>query len=182
MKFSRKLSFIVSFFLIFSCADSLDFNQIEGYVFKPIFTSALTFFTAVPAQFFDDNGNQINRKEDKADFDAFKYTYLRNNAVKLVFNAEFKNEFDRDVNIQVDFLDRNNIIIYRFTEIFVEKNTINPPAYEEEIIIADNRIILSATQVRIVAELEDTGVPLNANDTRIFEFKSSATLFIESDL
>lgn len=34
MKSSKKISFILSLFLIVSCSDSLDFNQLEDYVIK----------------------------------------------------------------------------------------------------------------------------------------------------
>ena len=99
----------------------------------------------------------------------------------MIFNAEFKNEFDRDVTIQVDFLNRNNIIIYSFSPIFVESFDVNPAPYEEEIIIANNLQVLNATQVKITASLENTTTQLNPTDTSEFDFKSSVTLFIESE-
>ena len=99
----------------------------------------------------------------------------------MVFNAEFKNEFDRDVTIEISFLNENNREVYTFTKIAVESLDINPPAYEEEIDIILQPEILTASKVKIRASLEDIGVQMNPNEKTEFEFKSSITLFVESD-
>ena len=182
MKFPKNIALIFSLFILISCAESLDFKQIEAYTLKPVFTTALVSFNAKPIQFFDSSGTiQKNSVSDVFEFKVFDENYLRNNVVKLIFNAEFKNEFDRDVTIQVDFLNRSNIIIYSFSPIFVESFDVNPAPFEEEIIIANNLQVLNATQVKITASLENTTTQLNPTDTSEFDFKSSVTLFIESD-
>ena len=182
MKFPKNIALIFSLFILISCAESLDFDQIEAYTLKPVFTTALVSFNAKPIQFFDSSGTiQKNSASDVFEFKGFDENYLRNNVVKLIFNAEFKNEFDRDVTIQVDFLNRSNIIIYSFSPIFVESFDVNPAPFEEEIIIANNLQVLNATQVKITASLENTTTQLNPTDTSEFDFKSSVTLFIESE-
>lgn len=183
MKSLQKISLILSLFILNSCYESLDFNQIDDYVSKPVFTSALTFFKVIPAKFFDSSGTiQQNSITDVSDFEIFQNSFIRDNVVKIVFNAETKNEFDRDVTIQVDLLNENNTSVYSFTPIFVESNNINPPLFTEEIVIASNLNILNTTQVRIRAKLENTGTQMNPNDTSEFEFKSSVTFYIESKL
>lgn len=181
-QFINKIVFVLGILLLNSCAEALDFNQLEDYVLQPVYTSALTYFKVTPIQFFDQNGIQQNSREDITDFIVFENSYFRNNIVKLDFNAQFKNEFDRDVVIQVDFLDANNIVVYAFTTIIVESQDVSPPAYTEEIIIANHPNILSTTQVRFRAFLEDTGTQMNPLDTSEFEFKSSVSLFIESEI
>ncbi|WP_155810401.1 hypothetical protein [Polaribacter sp. Hel_I_88] len=167
--------------IVAGCTETLDFTQIEDYKLKPVVTAALASFTAKPIQFFDSSGTiQNNSVSDVFEFKGFDERYLRNNVVKLIFNAEFKNEFDRDVTIQVDFLNSSNIIIYSFSPIFVESFDVNPPPFEEEIIIADNLQVLNTTQVKITASLENSTTGLNPSDPSEFDFKSSVTLFIES--
>jgi hypothetical protein len=178
----KKVSIILSLFLISSCAEDLDFNQLDDYVFKPVFTSALTYFTVLPFQFFDSNGIQQNSREDITEFDLFQDNTIIDNVVKMVFNAEFKNEFDRDVHIEIEFLTDNNLSVYAFTPVFVESRDTNPPPYEAEIIFATNPDIFRATKVRIRASLENVGTPMNPFDTAEFELKSSITLFVQSDL
>lgn len=177
----KKISVILSFILITCCADSLDFNQIEDYKIKPVLTAALTFFSVQPFQFFNENGVQQNSREDVTEFKLFENEFISDNVVKMVFNAEFKNEFDRDVTIEISFLNENNREVYTFTKIAVESLDINPPAYEEEIDIILQPEILTASKVKIRASLEDIGVQMNPNEKTEFEFKSSITLFVESD-
>lgn len=182
MKTPKIIYFLFTFFVCLSCVESLDFDQLADYVVEPIYTSALTYFKVTPIQFYDENGVQQNNKEDITDFVAFENSYFRNNVVKIVFNAEFKNEFDRDALIQVDFLDENNRTVYAFTPIIVVQGNTDPQPYEEEIVITQHPNILNATQVRFRASLEDTGTQMNPQDSSEFEFKSSVTLYVESDL
>ena len=179
MKYSSKFSVIASIFLFFSCAESLDFNQIDDYVNKPIFKASLTYFTVVPADFFDSTGTiQQNSISETTNFDALQSQFVKDNLVKLDLDVAIKNEFDREVTIRVEFLN-NNVTVYTFTPIIIKGNTLNYK-YLEEIEIASNSAILNTTQVKITAELENTGIQLNLNDPIEFEFKSSVTMYIES--
>ncbi|SDR73162.1 hypothetical protein SAMN05216503_0655 [Polaribacter sp. KT25b] len=181
MKPPIKISVLFCIFLLTSCYESLDFNQLDDQVSKPVFTSAITYFTFVPAQFFDSNGNQKLFISDITNFYGFQNSYIKENLVKIDFNAEIKNEFDREVTLQVEFLNRNNAVVYSFTPIIVKKENLNY-IYYKEIEIVSNPTILETEKVRITARLENTGSSLNANDTREFEFKSSVTIYIESSI
>ena len=182
MKTSKLIYFLLSFFFCTSCIESLDFDQLDDYVVQPVYTAALTYFKVSPIQFFDENGVQQYNREDITEFVAFENSYFRNNVVKMVFNAEFKNEFDRDVSIQVNFLDENNRTVYSFMPIIVAQGSTDSTLFQEEIVIAQHPNILNATQVRFSASIEFTGTQMNPQDTSEFEFKSSVTLYIESDL
>ncbi|MDP5093049.1 MAG: hypothetical protein NWQ17_07045 [Polaribacter sp.] len=182
MKSSTKFAFIASFFLFISCAESLDFNQIDDYVNKPIFTAALTYFTVVPADFFDSTGTiQQNSISETTNFDALNSRFVKENLVKLDLDVAIKNEFNRQVTIRVEFLNNNNVTVYAFTPIIIQRNTLNFK-YLEEIEIASNSAILNTIKVKITAELENTGIQLNLNDPSEFEFKSSVTMYFESSL
>ncbi len=182
MKSLKIVSFVFGFFLLTSCSETLDFDQIEDYVYEPIFTSALTFFSVSPFQFFNPSGVQEIEITHIDDFQAFQKDFVKKNVVKVDFNAAYKNEFDRDVTIIFEFLDSNMDLVYLAKPIFVEANNINPPAYLEEIIIADYPDILNANFIRVKAAIEDTGTQMNPNDDSDFEFKSSITLYIKSEL
>jgi len=182
MKFIHKVSLILCLCFISSCAENLDFNQLDDFRLTPVLTSALAYFMAQPFQFFDETGVQQNSKTEVLEFELFQDSFIVNNVVQMVFNAEFKNELDRDVNLQVDLLSDTNTTIHSFKPMFIARGDINPPAYEEAISIALTPNILNVTKIRIRASLENTGTPMNPIDTSEFEFKSSVTLFIESDL
>ena len=177
---SKKISLILSLFILVSCYNSLDFDQLDDYAIKPVFTSSLTYFTVTQAQFFGPDGIQVNI-DDFSAFEIFENDLVRENVVKIDFNAEMRNEFDRDAFIEIEFLDDNEDVVYRFTRFVIQENT-NLKKFVEEISINDNPDILNTSKVRINAALEDTGIPLNANDTSEFEFKSSITFYMESSL
>jgi hypothetical protein len=178
----KNISILISLLIITSCSEKLDFNQIEDFVFEPVLTASLTYFTVKPFQFFDADGNQNNTKEEITGFDAFSNSFFENNVVKIKFNAAFKNEFDRSVKIQVDFLDVDNKLLYSFTPILVNRKDLNPEPYEEEIIISENPDILNTTQARVTASIENTGSQMDPFGSSEFQFKSSITLFVQSEL
>lgn len=178
---SLKISILFCLFTLTSCYESLDFNQLDNYVSKPILTSALTYFKVVPAKFFDSSGTiQRYNITEITNFDAFQNQFIKDNLVKFDFNAEVKNEFDRDVTLTIELL-ANNTTVYTFVPIFIKSQELNF-TYLEEIDIATNPSILRTTQIKITAELENTGIQMDVNDLSEFEFKSSVTFYIESSL
>lgn len=179
MKSLKKVSIFLCLLILTSCYESLDFDQINDHVSKQTVTSALTFFTVKPIQFFDETGVQQYTISDITQFEGLNNQFVRDNLVKIDFNAQIKNEFDRDVSIQVEFLDRNNDVVYSFTPIIVAENELQY-TYFEEIEIATNKPILNTKFVRISTSVENTGTQMNPNDISEFVFKSSVTLHIES--
>ena len=101
--------------------------------------------------------------------------------LKLFKFLEIKNEFDRDVTINIDFLDDNDREIYTFSTINVRSGELNF-TYLEEIEISQNPDIVNVTKVKIEASLENTGTQMNPNSTEEFEFKSSVTAYIQTKL
>ncbi|NVJ89201.1 MAG: hypothetical protein HWD82_07145 [Flavobacteriaceae bacterium] len=179
MKFFRIL-FITSALIFNSCAEDLDFDQVNDYVLRPIYTSALTSFTLLPAQLFDSNGVQQNSITDITNFEVFTDDFVKDNIVKIDFYSEIKNDFDRAVTINIDFLDRNNNVVYSFTPIQVQSKELDF-TYLEEIAIASNPTLSETFKIRVEAVLENTGTQMNPNSTEEFEFKSAITVYIEAD-
>ena len=181
MKAPFKVSILLCFFLLSSCYESLDFNQVDKYVFKPVFSADLTYFAVIPAQIFDSSGNQQYSISGSTQFKALDNNYFQEGLVKLDFNAEVKNEFDRKVTIQVDFLNNSDVVVYSFTPIIVEAGDLNF-IFLEEIEVASHPAILNTTKVNILTTIENTGTQMDPNDISELVFKSSVTLFIESGI
>lgn len=180
MKIPKNISLILSLFLLFSCYEPLGFKQINDYVLKPVYTSALTYFKVVPSQFFDATGTiQSNSLTDSYNFKIFEGDFLKENLVKIDFNLDLKNDFDRDITLTVDFLNSNNSIIYSFSPILI-KSKESKLNQLEEIILASNPDFLNVDSVKITIELENKGNQMDVTDPNEFEFKSSVTLYIES--
>jgi hypothetical protein len=181
MKSILRISIICCLLVFNSCYEELDFDQINDYVYKPVITSSLTFFSVVPGQFFNTVGVQETSITSESDFRVFEDSFVKNDIVKIDFNTLIKNEFDRDVTIDVSFLDDNNTLLYQFASIVIPAGDLEN-TFTEEVFISTNPAIVNTTNVRIRAELEDTGTSMNPNDTSEFELKSSVTLYIESAL
>jgi hypothetical protein len=179
MKPLNKISILLCLFVFNSCYESLDFKQLDAVILKPILTSALIHFTVVPSHFFDSAGIQQNSISDITNINGLQNLLTEEYIVKLDFNAEIKNELDRGVTFTVAFLNSNSDVVHTFTPIVIGAEVLNY-TYLEEVEIVFNRGLLDSNKVRITAELENTGVPLDSNDIREFVFKSSVTLYIES--
>jgi hypothetical protein len=175
----KKIRVVLYLILLTSCYESLDFKQLNEFLVKPVFTLALNYFSIVPSQFISSNGTQQISISDITDIKGLQDVYITNDIVRLEFNAEIKNELDRGVTITVEFLDRISRLTYSFKAIIVDSKDLEY-TYLETIDIVSYPDILNTSKVRVKLELENTGAPLNLDDTSEFEFKSSVTLFIES--
>ena len=125
MKSPTTTSIIICFFLITSCYERLDFDQLDNFVSKPIFTFSLNYFSLVPYQFFTASGDQQIEISDIFDVKDLQNVYFLDDVVKLDFNAEIKNEFDREVSIVVEFFNKNNDVLYTFTPLVVESKVLD---------------------------------------------------------
>ena len=182
MNSPKEVIFIFIFFFIFSCSQDLDFNQIDDYSTSPSYTVSVTYFSVTPSKFVAPTGTfQVSQIEESSDFRVFETTYFRENLVRLDFNVEVNNEIDRNFIIEFELLDDNNNLIYKLKNLNIEANKLN--ILPQEIIdVSTNQNIINATRVKILVRLEDPSIPLNSADNRLFEFKSYATLYLETKL
>ena len=173
----KKLSPILfCFFLITSCVNNLDFSQIEEYSISPEYTVSLAYFTILPFQFFNQSGVQVTERSDITDFRIFENSYAKDNLLKLDFYVEVKNEFDRDLTIQISFLDDNMNVTHRFDDLKVDANNLNYK-FNQTIAVSSNPNIKSTTKVKVVL-IDSSARPLDASAKTEFEFKSSVKIYM----
>ncbi|MEE9408758.1 MAG: hypothetical protein V3V28_11865 [Polaribacter sp.] len=171
------------FFLLafISCADNLDFNQIDDYNATPAITSSLIYFTVLPIQFFDATGTALVFEViDESEIRVFDNDFVRDKFVKVDFNIEIKNEFDRDFAIQIDLLNGNNTITHRFDELEILANNLTF-TNKQTVEVSANLNIKNSTRIRVTIKIENTTTPLDKENTDKFEFKSSATIYFNTD-
>ena len=182
MSLKKIFPLLLCVLVTFSCADDLDFSQVNDYSATPEYTGSITYFTILPIQFFDQSGVQQTEKTDVTAFRIFDNSYLRDNLVKVDFYVEIKNEFDRGFTIQIDFLDDNdsNLPTHIFKEINVSANNLDYK-FNETIEVSSNPNIKKTTRVRVKVKVDTSTTPLNPSDTSEFEFKSSAKIYIDTD-
>ena len=180
MSSKKFLPLLFLFLTIVSCVDDLDFDQINDYSATPEFTAALTSFRILPFQFFNSSGIQETERTDITDFRIFQNSYLRDKLVKLDFNLEIKNEYNRAFILQIDFLNSNNSITHRFQEIRINANTLDYK-FLEEIVVSTNQNIKNTSKVRITVQLEDPLLAIDPNGTEELELKSSLKFYLDTD-
>jgi hypothetical protein len=181
MKLLHKISIVIFFFICTSCYESLDFNQLDHYLEKPVLTSSFIYFNALPKQFFDASGMvQKNTISEAIDFQIFENGFIKENVVEMDFNIEIENQFDREVKVYIEFINKNGLVIYTFAPIEVASNNLDYK-FLEQIVISENPGILNVSKIKLTLELEETGVQMNPNNTNEFKFKSSLTYFVETN-
>jgi hypothetical protein len=176
MVMNKLSALLFCFFVTTSCVDDLDFSQIEDYSISPEYTVSLTYFTILPPQFFNLAGVQLPEISDITDFRGFENSYARDKLLKLDFYVEIKNEFDRDLTIQISFLDDSMNVAHRFEDLKVNANNLNYK-FEETIEVSTNPNIKTTTKVRVVI-IDQSASPLDASVKTEFEFKSSVKIYV----
>lgn len=179
MSLKKLIPILFCFLAITSCVDNLDFSQIEDYSVSPEYTVSLTYFSILPFQFYNLAGNQESQKTDITDFRVFQNSYIRKNLVKVDFNVEIKNEFDRDFTLQIDFLNENMNLTHSFNELKVNANNLNY-TFDETVEVRTNPNIKNTTRVRVIV-IDNSSAPIDPSDTTEFDFKSSAKIYIDTD-
>ena len=181
MKSLKFFSFLLTF-LFLSCSQTLDFDQIDNYTTDPVFSAAITFFEIDAASFITVAGAPaVTEITEESEFKLFGNDFIKDNLVKLDFNFEIRNEFDRDFTIEISLLDENNALIYKLQDLNITANNLNFIQLEE-IDIASNSNVRNFTKVVLKISLDDTTTPINAGNNGSLSFKSGATVYLETSL
>lgn len=178
----NKLYLFLCLLVLFSCSQSLDFDQIEEYSAKPSFSVALASLTLDSSNFIVSSGIPVITVIDKqSDFKLFDHSFIKQNLVKLDFNFEIRNEFNRDFTMEISLLDENNLLVYKLQDLKI--NAKNLLFKQEEIIsVAVNPNIVNFTKVDVKLVLDDATNPITASDIGKLIFESSITVHLEKSL
>lgn len=156
MKSLKFISFIVSLFLLTSCSQALDFNQLEDFNLKPKFTTSLISFKVNPNDFTFDNLNaSISSISDELEFKEFDTNLL----TKLDLIAEIKNESNFILQVNITFLDKFKEVVFETKPLKISANTFFD--FFLMIDIVEHPAILKTKFVNYTIALESNG---NASD------------------
>ena len=175
----KYLNILFLFFISISCTNELDFSQIDDYSAKPEYIGAVTYFTVLPLQFFNQSGVQETERTDITDFKIFENDYLKKNLVKIDFNVEIKNEYNTAFVIQANLLDENGNDIYVFKELTVAANNLDYK-FIETIEVSANPNIKNTAKVKVVVKFADSSVVVDPNAKTEFQFKSSVKIYLDT--
>lgn len=170
------------FFLLLiqtSCVKDVDFDQVSEFTLTPVFRSAFTYFTATPAKFYDSTGTiQQDTITDTGTIDFFQDQLIEESLVQLDFLVEASNQFNRDITISIRFLNPSNVPLYSLTPLLISSGELSFNN-TEVINLTLNPQVFETTKIEITAAVEDTGSPLDPNDTSEFNFQSELVFYVE---
>ncbi len=172
------LSFIM---LLTSCSERLDFSQIEDFAWTPVVESSLVFFTLNQRSFFDDVHTLEEQSvvNDVINFSFLQNEWVQERLVKVDFEIQVNNQFDRDFEAILVFLDANNVQTYTIPPLFIPKND-EDFSHTERIDIHENEQFLRATKVQVIIQLlpSTDGTSLDPLVAQTIQFKSAGTFYL----
>lgn len=175
-KIKRLLLYVILVLYGTSCIDNVDFNQVEDLSVEPAFITTLAYFTLNQNNFIF-NGIEINTVTDISDFKVLNNAAARESLKRIVFDFAINNQFDRDFNITIDFLDKTNTVVHNLAPLTIKAYD-NNFSEQRAIAVTNNQQFLSATKVSIKLQMY-TGIPFNPNDVKTLDFKSAATVYLK---
>ncbi|WP_298765631.1 hypothetical protein [uncultured Polaribacter sp.] len=183
MRFIQKYYCFLFVFLFSFCSQTLDFEQTEGYTIAPVFNSSIAFFSIDASGFSMPTGGTtpVFEIEEIAEFKLFQNQLIKNNLVRIDFDFEIENNFNRDFTIQISLLDEGENVIYNLEDLNINAN--NTSFTQTEIIdVTQNIEVKNFTKVLLNIRLNDTVTPINNSDLSVLNFKSGATIYLETSL
>lgn len=182
IKMKQSLRFLLVSFLMLlqtACVKNLDFNQIKDYEATPAYTTTLVYFTLNQNNFLY-QGYEINELSNTFPFNTFSSAYFRENLVKVDLIFKINNQFRRDFEVKMDFLDSSDSITYQIAPFIIKAYD---PKFErtEEIAVANNEQLLAAKKVKITLKMSPSsnGAPLDSTIVRTFNFQSAASVYLK---
>ncbi len=102
-------------FCFSSCVKDVDFNQADNLVLTPVVASSVVY-TDVEASRFSENGIELQVVRDSiANIEIFNEQFVIDNLVRTELIFEATNTIDRTFELQVEFLDDNDVLLDSFS-------------------------------------------------------------------
>ena len=183
MKYLKIFGVIVGTIFFISCAQPLDFDQIDAYTVSPSIAAPFVFFTIDASNFTSTVAGApiVTELTEISDFKISESSFFKQNVVQLDFEFEVINELNRDITTEISLLDETDNLIYRFRGLEIDKNNLNFKQ-KELINVVTNQNIKNFTKVKITLSLDDKNTPIAAADLSKIQFKSGIIIHLEADL
>jgi len=157
---------------LYSCSSNLDFRQVDDIEISQNVVVTGIYFQANQTQFLNTSGTtEINEVSIVSTFDLFKGDYIKDNLVKVVFDFELENTFNRDFEVEIIFLDDTN----RETQlillpVFQNASDMSTVTFEG----SDLESLKTSTFVNLKATLSPGAAIIDINTTQLLTLKSTA--------
>ena len=184
MKLLFKITILSVLFLLSSCVKDIDFNQANDLELTPAVAVSLVKFNLDQNNFIDDTTNSeiIIPIEDVTEFTALDNKTAQENLVRILFQFEAINTFERDFTIDFTFLDENDVVTHTIPRLVITSND-QDFSQDEEITIINNPAFLNSRKIHVRLTLlpSSNGSTIDPNTAKVFTFKSSGIFYFRID-
>lgn len=174
--------FLIFTLLLFnSCLKNVSFDDTD-VVLNPEFTAPLIYFTLDQTDFFDQTNNvEIVTITDVSDFTVFEEPSVGETIERVEVNLEASNQFNRDFDFLVEFLDENDNVTFAFNNFTVLAGETDATFFQG-VDIANNPSILTTMQVRITITLQSSTTVIDPSVARELVFKSFGVYYLNIEV
>ena len=169
----KKIKFFITLLILFfvSCISDVDFDQVNDIEIITPYFATLVYFNADSNFFLDDLQNEVLAISDTTEHPIFKGPYTEEYLVQADFNFKMSNSFDRDITVQILFLDDFDTATYTFAPMYVSANNLN---FESTQVIQEVNIpsVVSSEKIVIHLLMDLGGNSLNPNSLMSLDFQS----------
>jgi hypothetical protein len=176
--YNRIILFFTLILCSFSCSSDLDFDQVNDFNSKPVFTTNLAYFKLEASDFvINDTEQHFFSYITNVDF--FNTPFVESDLVKTELYFRIKNTIARSYIYNITFLDQNDapihlitidVAAYNGTEVLVEKT--------ETFTTADVEILKRTTKM-VFSIIMSQGPPLATSSSDRVELSSSITAYFD---
>lgn len=165
--------------LFFSaCVKDTDFDKADDILLNPVVDLDLVYFDLPANRFFDTVANTpILAVKDTTALPFLNDSEVRGNVKRIVFSFEIENNIQREFQLDFEFLNRGNNVVYT-SQIIVVSGTIENPTVIEYIDTVEGQDLSNLTKAERLAvsvAIESSNQNLNGN----INLQSIATYYIE---
>ena len=171
---------VLLIFIMSSCTEEVDFNQIDDLSLKPVFASDLIFFNA-PATKFYVNGSELETVRDTVVIDLFNRDFVVENLVKAEFVFETTNSINRAFSVKVEFLDASDQLKHSFT-VTTPASPSNTDIVSTHTEVFENGLLnalKASNKVVLTIQALSGGSPLTDNTPGRIKLKSKGVFYLK---
>jgi hypothetical protein len=159
-----------------TCTKDVDFNQIDDLEINPIVESSIIYFNAPASQFY--NNGEITVTQDFVLVDIFNNSITLDYLTKAEFTFESTNSINREFQLQMDFVDQNDIIQYSVI-LSAPPSPTNADIVTEQFVVFEGNALLA---LKSTVKIEFTitllsGNPINQNTVGDIQLKSKGLFY-----
>jgi hypothetical protein len=166
----------LGFFFLESCVRDVDFDQVDDIEINTIHNVSLIHFDMESSNFLDDFGNEVLMSSDTIALPIFGGNYTVNYLNQAELKYKFSNSFDRNVSLEIEFLDVYNGSLFTLQKINIDVNISNFEVTQE---LDDFELQRFFDTERIVVNLKlsNSSLPLDKNQTYLFSSQMAVLLY-----